>query len=297
MRSDDGCHGGQRHQRIKRPGRGEQVKGIFDGRRVGKQQRPLAEIIEQQGGQDDGKPGRADWRPSEVPHVGVKRLATGQHQHDPSERKKADQRVVHEKGDRPARIQRSQHVGIADDAVDAEDGQGGEPQQHHRPEQLADTRRAVVLDEKQKNQDHQRQRNDERLEGRGDDFQPFDCGEHRNRRRDHSVAVEKCRADQPEHDDGCPFRPFLTMAQGQRHQRHDAALATIVGAHDEGDVLAADHGHQHPENQREDAEHVIGADRYGVVCAAKDFLQRIQRTGADVAKNHAQRGKRQCTST
>ena len=50
-------------------------------------------------------------------------------------------------------------------------------------------------------QDDDRQRNDEPLERRRRDVQPFDRAEHGDRRRDHPVAVEERRAEQSQRDE------------------------------------------------------------------------------------------------
>ena len=52
-----------------------------------------------------------------------------------------------------------------------------------------------------------------------------------------------------------------SAAQRQRQQRHDAALALVVGAHDEHDVLQRHHDDQRPEDQRQHAQHVLAAWR------------------------------------
>ena len=51
----------------------------------------------------------------------------------------------------------------------------------------------------------------------------------------------------------------------QREQRQDAALAAVVGAQDERDVLEGDHEVQRPEHERQHAEHVLARGREPVV--------------------------------
>mgnify|MGYP000679855598 CR=1 FL=1 len=123
-------------------------------------------------------------------------------------------------------------------------------------------------------------------------FDAFDRRQHRNGRRDHGVAKKQRRAEQADdhYDPAGPQPADATL--GQRHQGHDAALAAVVGARDERHVLAADHRHQRPEHQRQNAEHVLRRDRHRMVRAAEDFLQRIQRAGTDVAVDDAERCQR-----
>jgi hypothetical protein len=61
---------------------------------------------------------------------------------------------------------------------------------HMMGEECGDTRGAVRLDRKQRHQDQQGQRHDIMLEGHGDELDAFDRGQHRQRRRNHRVAVE-----------------------------------------------------------------------------------------------------------
>ena len=75
-----------------------------------------------------------------------------------------------------------------------------EPDQHDRPEDRADAGRPAALEEEQDDQDDDRDRDDVRLEERRRDFEPFDGAEHRDRRRDHAVAVEQRRAEDADGD-------------------------------------------------------------------------------------------------
>src|SRR6185437_7843551 len=72
----------------------------------------------------------------------------------------------------------------------------------------------------------------------------------------------------------------------------DAALALVVGAHDEDHVLQRDHQDQRPEDQRQHAQHA-GRRNTQTVFRAEDFAHRVQRAGADVAEHHADRADRE----
>ena len=78
---------------------------------------------------------------------------------------------------------------------------------------------------------------------------------------------------------------------GQRHQRHDAAFAAVVGAQHESHVFDGNHENQRPEDQRQNAEDVFR--RGGDALAGEAFAQGIQRAGADIAVYHAQGGQGQ----
>ena len=70
---------------------------------------------------------------------------------------------------------------------------------------------------------------------------PSTAPEHRNRRRDHAVAVQQRGAEQPERDQ---HRAALALGarrlRDERQQREDAPFAVVVGAHHEQDVFDRD---------------------------------------------------------
>ena len=82
----------------------------------------------------------------------------------------------------------------------------------------------------------------------------------------------------------------LVAAQHQRGQRQKPALAAVVGAHDDEDVFDRDDQHQRPDDQRERAE-----DRVLAQIAEIDerLAHGIERRGADIAVDDAERGDRQ----
>ena len=79
---------------------------------------------------------------------------------------------------------------------------------------------------------------------------------------------------------------FLALGE-QREERQHAALALVVRAHDERQVLHADDERDAPEHQREQPQHVRvrGRDRVRAVDA---LLQRVERARADVAVHDAE---------
>ena len=81
--------------------------------------------------------------------------------------------------------------------------------------------------------------------------------------------------------------------QSQRDHGHDAAFATVVGTHDEHHVLDRDNDDQRPQDQGKDAQHICRVERDGMH-PAKNFLDRIERTRANVAVNNPQSSQRQC---
>ncbi len=78
--------------------------------------------------------------------------------------------------------------------------------------------------------------------------------------------------------------------RGQGQQREHAALAFAVGPHDKEDVFDRDAEQQGPENQRQNAVDVMlrGSDGVVIVLDVKALLERVERAGADVAKDDAE---------
>ena len=171
------------------------------------------------------------------------------------------------------------------------------PEAHDRTEQRTHAPGPPLLHDEEPGENNQRDRNDVGLERGRRDLEAFDRRQHGNRRRDRAVAIEKrgtCQAQQ--HQNARAARTGLRM-HDQRHQRHDPAFALVVRAHDEDHVLDRHHQHQRPEDERQDAQDVVFADRHRVMGPAKHLLQCVQRTGADIAIHHAQRAERQNRQT
>ena len=165
------------------------------------------------------------------------------------------------------------------------------PDEHHGAKQLADGIGALALHKKQARQNRH---------GSGDDVF-FEAGVKRHEAlgraengyggRDHAVAEEQGGSDQ--NHDGADtesafdarlsrFGAFVRKCE----QGEDAALAAIVGPHDEGNVFEAYLENQRPEHQGENAEDPFGFIHVGKVVQA--LLHGVERAGADVSEYNAQ---------
>ena len=178
---------------------------------------------------------------------------------------------------------------MVDDAIHTAGADRYEPRDHHRPEQTPNGGRAVALHREQRNDDHRGDRHDPAFQLRLDDLDALDRGQHRDRGGDHAVAEEQRGAEEAQrgqrHDGATTLRASAPTPQ-QRDERHDAALAVVVGAHHQGHVGQRDDDHHRPENQRHDAVHIVRADRHGVrVVGVEDGLDGVDRAGADVAEH------------
>ena len=98
-------------------------------------------------------------------------------------------------------------------------------------------------------------------------------------------------------------RPRLPRpAAQQRDQRHDPALAVVVGAHHQRDVGQRHDDHHGPEDRDTTPYTLSVADRHRVrVAGIEHRLDRVDRAGADVAEDHPERadhdGSAQALST
>ena len=119
---------------------------------------------------------------------------------------------------------------------------------------------------------------------RRDYFQTFDGAQYGDRWGDHAITVEERRSDQSQRDDdlsplGVGVAPLLL--KNERQQRENPALAVVVRAHDENDVLDADDDYQRPDDQRENAINV-GGHRSEAVLQLETLTQGIEGAGAYV---------------
>jgi hypothetical protein len=82
---------------------------------------------------------------------------------------------------------------------------------------------------------------------------------------------------------------------GERHQREDAALSIVVSAHHQEHVLRLDHDEQRPDDERDQAEHLLRVWR--VSHRPHGFAQGVERARSDVAEHDAQGCQGTCART
>ena len=151
----------------------------------------------------------------------------------------------------------------------------------------ADPRRPVGLKHEEADKDDEGDRHDVRLEDVCGDLEAFHGAQHRDRRRDHAVAVQQCRAEQSERHE---HRAALALGVGrlgdERQQRKDAPFPIVIGAHHEQDVLDRNDQRERPEDEGQHAKHVV-MGRGDSVDSVEALAERVQRAGADVAIDDA----------
>src|SRR5205085_5108634 len=198
---------------------------------------------------------------------------------------------MHEEQNTVPRVGGGQNLGRQHDLTKSKGANHHKPDPHHRTEDLADAGGAVLLEEEKGGDDRDGERQHQVLRLRRNHLQPFDGAQYGDRRSDYAIAVEKSRADQSERDDRLASERVgiaSLLLENEREQREDSALAVVVGAHDENDVLDADDDDQRPDDEREDPVDV-SRNRSQSMLYLEALAQRIQGAGADVSVDNAQR--------
>ncbi len=86
-----------------------------------------------------------------------------------------------------------------------------------------------------------------------------------------------------------PARPGPKGAAHQCRKGQHAALAVVVGPQHDGDVLDRHDDGERPHHHRDNPEHVARGGPDAAAVDGKDRLDGVQRAGADVAVDDAQR--------
>ena len=316
---DDGGHRRQEHEGEERPGWCHPEERLVEVlAAVLEDLGALSEVVEQQGRQDDAEPTEHDRPSAEVAHVGVERLAAGDHEEERAHGQKALPRVGLKVPNTPDRIQRLQYLRGLHDVVGAEDGKCHEPDDHDRSEHLADPTGAPALHGEDADDDGHGNRDDVGGERVAVDLQALDGREHRDRRGDHAVAVQQGGTEEAEEQqearpdrglcgDAASRFVVVRLVGQERSEGEDSAFAVVVGAHHEEQVLDADDDDERPEHDGERAvDHGrVERDDGGVFVAVRPgdehvgsvserLADGVDRAGADVAVDHAERTDREC---
>ena len=220
-------------------------------------------------------------------HVGIERLATGDGQEHTAEHQERKARPFDQHGDAVKRVKGIENIRIVEQMIETHDAEDEKPDRGDRREQRGDTRRALVLEQEQRDENAERQGHDKGLEVRVDDIQPFDGGEHRHGGRYHRVAEEE-RSTYDAHGQN-EAALFLEQRFNQHDQRKNAAFALVVGAHQEHDIFERDDEDQGPDQQRGHAQYRGPQIATRHNNRMQRFAHGIERTGADVAENNADR--------
>ncbi len=251
----------------------------------------LPGIVEQQARENDRQPGEHDRLAPEMAEIGIERLGAGDGQEDGADGDEGDVRRIDQEGNDIVRADRQQDFRVVDDVVQAGKPDGQEPYGRHRAEHQAHAARAEPLHREHHGENEQSQRHHIGLERWRDDIHALDRGKHRDCRRDDGVTKkQRCADDADAEDDR---RARRETAARQRHQRQHAALAAVVRAQHEHNVFDGNDDRQRPDDQRQHAENIAALGDIAAGRSMQCLAKRIDRTGADVAIDHAERPQHQ----
>ncbi len=253
----------------------------------------MPEIVQREAGQHDREPGQPNGPAAEVAHVGIHRLAAGHGQEYRAQDGEAGRwRCVQEVGQGVKRADGGEHLRLARDTAEAEDGEHHEPGEHHRSEDAADEPCPAPLHEEQADQDGEGEGHHRRGEPGRVDLEALDRAQHRDRRRDRPVAIEQRRSDQAKDQKRAApaARRGVAHAEDGKH-RDDAALPAIVGAQDQDRVFERDDDDERPQDERENAENSLRRGRVASRGSPGRFPEGVERAGADVAIDDAKRAQ------
>ena len=179
-----------------------------------------------------------------------------------------------------------QDFGSLNDVRNAQDRDGQKPDQRDRTKEFTNARSAALLHPKQQEQNDQGERDHRLFEGRRDDLEAFNSGQHRNSGRDDAVAIKQTSAkDTDQKQDFAQLGFVFDRLRGQRQHGDQTAFAVVVSSQNQDHVLDRHDGGQSPEKDGEDAVDVIGRERH--MAGAKHLFHRVQHAGANVAVHHA----------
>lgn len=249
--------------------------------------RALTEIIEYQAYFHE-RPRGIDIVRTDMTHVGVERFRACRGEEHAAEDHKADLVVgavqhLH----RVHGVKCLQHGRQVEYVHKSGDAEEAEPDEHDGAEGLADAARSGALHEKQREDYRKRQdyhaglpRAEERVH-HGVGAQTLDRRRHRDRGGQYAVGQHRRAADHRRKD-----QP-LAAAAHQRVQREDAALAVVVGAHGDENVLYRRQQGYRPDNERQRADDQLLRGLREAAVALDDRLHDVHRRGADVAVDDA----------
>ncbi len=266
--------------------------------------RALSHVLKHQTWGDDEHPCDPDSLGAEVAHVGVECFATGCHQEHTAHDRASEERVCDQELDRVHRAQGIQHLRLVDqNVIEPFTPKEEEPEQHDRPEDLADFAGALRLNTEQPDQDQAGQRNHHEAEDWVGCSKALNSGEDADCGSQNTVAVDQGRAEDASERCSGHREHVAAPFQGaghENHQRHDAALAAIVSAEDKRHVLQGHNDEQRPVDQGDDAKDVVQDDRNSMSAhnsgrvpePAKCGSQSVERARADIAVDDAECAQR-----
>src|SRR5437763_11111501 len=121
-------------------------------------------------------------------HVGVKRLAAGNREKHPTQDQECKAGFLEQHANAVEGVEGVEYFEIVSDVDQTQAADNDEPDRCHRRKERRNAGCPMMLKQKQRDEDHKRERDDKRLEVRIDDREALDRRYDGYRRRDHPVA-------------------------------------------------------------------------------------------------------------
>ena len=139
-----------------------------------------------------------------MPHVRIKRFASGDREHDRAENGQCEPVPRFEKSKTVHRIDGAEYVRFLDDVTEADQSERAEPDTNDRTEQVSDTRSPLRLKGEQGDEDRNADRHEIGVERWAQNCQSLYRTEDGDRGGDESIAGEQRNAEQRDADDESP---------------------------------------------------------------------------------------------
>ena len=179
----------------------EQEKRIVHGRRIGENERALAEIVQAQRRKHEQYPDRLNRCAAKMTHVRVKRLGPCYRKEDGAKHDETEEAVAKQKFQAMDRIEGEKDAWCIADMGRAQDPDHQKKNRHDGAEEGSDMRGSSPLRPKERHQNKDGDRQDIGRENRRHEFESLDGREDRNRWRDDRVARKQRRPRDTEKED------------------------------------------------------------------------------------------------
>ena len=177
---------------------------------------------------------------------------------------------------------------LVGDVDEAADGHHDHPDDHDRAKPGGDLGGATALGVKEPEDDRDGDRQNIGIELRRDQLHAFHRREHGDGGRDHGVAEKQGGAAHAQQEDRLRLPPDGALREG--HQRQGAAFALVVGAQQHKHIFEAHDDRERPQDERKDAKDIVPLDTpLAATRGQNGFAQSVERTGADIAVDDADR--------
>ena len=189
-----------------------------------------------------------------MPHIGVKRLGPRYRQHHGPESNEGHQPVMQAEGNAPMRRKRRQHAGIMQHLPKPKKPQHQKPGRTNGAEDRPHLRRAAILHQEKRQQDHHRNRQNGLLQMRGDNLEPLHRRQHGNCRCDDAITKEQTGPGNADQRQGPAQARIFHAALRKGHQRQNTAFPPVIRAQHERDIFHRNSEDQRPDNQTKQTE-------------------------------------------